>query len=98
MAKACAPGPLAVRPLPSSEQVGSPRANGQNGQYADEPKFSLLKKRLGKPAPTPGTKPYTRHILGIDSGLQSHPKATTKPPQGSTKATFRPVNFGDHQD
>src|ERR1039458_8537843 len=24
-------------------------------------------------------KPYTRHILGIDSGVQSHLKATTKP-------------------
>src|ERR1035437_10109441 len=33
---------------------------------------------------------YTRHILGIDSGVQSHPKATPKPHQGHTKATPRP--------
>jgi hypothetical protein len=104
MAKACVPGPLAVWSRPPSGQLGSP---GANGQYADGSEFSLLRKQFGEPAPTPGTKPskattkpYTRHILGIDSGVQSHPKATTKPstvecratpkpPQGSTKATLR---------
>jgi hypothetical protein len=35
------------------------------------------------------TKPYNRHILGIDSGVQSHPKATLKPPQSHPKATPR---------
>src|ERR1039457_5146682 len=35
-------------------------------------------------------KPYTRHILGIDSGVQSYPKATLKPHQGHTKATPKP--------
>jgi hypothetical protein len=73
-----AAGPLAVWSRPSSAQLGSP---GMNEQYPGESRFSLLRKRLGKPAPTPGTKPYTRHILGIDSGLQSHPNATPKPPQ-----------------
>jgi hypothetical protein len=35
-------------------------------------------------------KPYSRHILGIDSGVQSHPKATPRLHQGSTKATLQP--------
>src|ERR1035437_3304931 len=35
-------------------------------------------------------KPYCRHILGIDSGVQSHPKATPKPHQSHTKATPKP--------
>src|ERR1017187_1342586 len=33
-------------------------------------------------------KPYTRHILGIDSGIQSHTKATLKRHQSHPKATF----------
>src|ERR1017187_7624330 len=104
MAKACVSGPLAMRPLPSSGQPGLP---GANGQYADESEFSLLRKQLGEPAPTPGTKPPKAtprppqgHILGIDSGVQSHAKATPRlrqshpkaPPrlhQGSTKAPPR---------
>jgi hypothetical protein len=35
-------------------------------------------------------KPHQSHILGIDSGVQSHLKATLKPHQGSTKAPPRP--------
>src|ERR1039458_6046402 len=53
-------------------------------------------------------RPYTRHILGIDSGVQSHHKATTKPPtrqekatprlhQGSTKATPRLHQSQEHR-
>src|ERR1035441_2974484 len=52
----------------------------------------------GAKPPKATPKPYTRHILGIDSGVQSHlkatprlpqshPKATSKPPQGYPKAT-----------
>src|ERR1019366_2604050 len=41
--------------------------------------------------PTKATpRPYTRHILGIDSGVQSHPKATPRLHQGHTKATPKP--------
>src|ERR1039457_7296692 len=51
--------------------------------------------------PKATTKPYTRHILGIDSGVQSHPKAiycgvqshpkaTPRIPQGHPKATPKP--------
>src|ERR1022692_3916584 len=43
----------------------------------------------GAKPPKATTKPYTRHILGIDSGVQSHPNATLKPPQSHTKATPR---------
>src|ERR1035441_4214200 len=35
------------------------------------------------------SKPPQRHILGIDSGIQSHPKATPKPPPSHPKATPR---------
>src|ERR1017187_754330 len=42
-------------------------------------------KGRAKP-PKATTRPYTRHILGIDSGVQSHPKATPRLHQGYTKA------------
>src|ERR1035441_5184840 len=35
------------------------------------------------------TKPPQSHILGIDSGVQRHPKANLKPPQGHPTATPR---------
>src|ERR1035441_4530975 len=53
----------------------------------------------GKPSPTLSLmlKEFTeknlrrpRHILGIDSGVQSHTKATPRLHQGYTKATPRP--------
>ena len=61
-----------------------------------------LSARATPKPPKATPRPYYRHILGIDSGVQSHPKATTKPPQGypkapprlhqgSTKATPRPL-------
>src|ERR1019366_8097733 len=44
----------------------------------------------GRPKPPKATpRPYCRHILGIDSGVQSHPKATPKPHQSHTKAPPR---------
>ena len=36
--------------------------------------------------PKATTKPYTRHILGIDSGVQSHPKATLMRPSSQVQA------------
>src|ERR1035441_1925585 len=68
------------------------RIAGLAGQSHPKPSQSHLKAT---------TKPYTRHILGIDSGVQRHLKATPKPhpcairatpkpPQGSTKAPPRP--------
>src|ERR1035438_3855652 len=43
------------------------------------------------PKPPKATaKPCSRHILGIYSGVQSHPKATPKPPQSHPKATPKP--------
>src|ERR1039458_5879831 len=44
----------------------------------------------GAKPPKATTKPYSRHILGIDSGVQSHLKATPRPYQGHTKATPKP--------
>ena len=46
------------------------------------------KGRTKPPQATP--KPYTRHILGINSGVQSYPKATLKPHQSHLKATLKP--------
>src|ERR1017187_671669 len=46
-------------------------------------------KGRAKP-PKATTRPPQGHILGIDSGVQSHPKATPRLHQGSTKATPRP--------
>jgi hypothetical protein len=34
------------------------------------------------------TKPYTRHILGIDSGVQRHLKATPKPHPWAAQVLF----------
>ena len=39
---------------------------------------SAAQSHLKPPKAT--SKPYSRHILGIDSGVQSHTKATPKPP------------------
>src|ERR1017187_10561344 len=43
----------------------------------------------GAKPPKATAKPYSRHILGIDSGVQSHPKATLKRHQSATKAPPR---------
>ena len=40
--------------------------------------------------PKATAKPYCRHILSIDSGVQSQPKATPKPPQSHPHATLKP--------
>src|ERR1039457_5510095 len=48
-----------------------------------------MQKGRAKP-PKATSKPYSRHILGIDSGVQSHPKATSKPHQSHTKASPKP--------
>src|ERR1035441_2965386 len=53
--------------------------------------FSLLREAPALKPPKATAKPYTRHILGIDSGLQSHIKATPRPHQGHTKATPKPT-------
>src|ERR1022692_4327574 len=53
--------------------------------------FSLLREAPALKPPKATAKPYTRHILGIDSGLQSHLKATLRPPHSHTKATPKPT-------
>src|ERR1035438_6798101 len=54
-----------------------------------------MQKGQAKP-PKATSKPYSRHILGIYSGVQSHPKATPKPHQSHTKATPR-LHQGSHK-
>src|ERR1035438_6530225 len=44
--------------------------------------------------PQATTKPYTRHILGIDSGVQSPPKATSRLHQSHPKAPPKPGSLG----
>src|ERR1035441_1486058 len=44
----------------------------------------------GRPKPPKATaKPYTRHILGIDSGVQRQPIGNPEPPQSHHRATSR---------
>src|ERR1019366_4242430 len=57
-----------------------------------EPRTSNIQHPISKagakpPKATP--RPPQGHILGIDSGVQSHPKAPPRLPQGSPKATPR---------
>src|ERR1035441_6123974 len=56
------------------------------GNIAHCPRQGTLAPRTLKP-PKATAKPYSRHILGIYSGVQSHAKATLQPPQGHLKAT-----------
>src|ERR1039457_3436273 len=56
------------------------------GNIAHCPRQGTLAQRTLKP-PKATAKPYSRHILGIYSGVQSHPTATLQPPQGHLKAT-----------
>src|ERR1035438_4701768 len=56
------------------------------GNIAHCPWQGTLAPRTLKP-PKATAKPYSRHILGIYSGVQSQPKATPRPPQSHTKAT-----------
>src|ERR1035437_11189436 len=53
------------------------------------PLAKVSRARTLKP-PKATAKPYSRHILGIDSGVQSQPKATSRPHQSHTKATPKP--------
>jgi hypothetical protein len=48
-----------------------------------------LSARATPKPPKATPRPYCRHILGIDSGVQGHTKATPRPHQGHTKATPR---------
>src|ERR1019366_3501853 len=56
---------------------------------AGEPEGSAGAKGRTKP-PKATAKPYGRHILGIDSGVQSHHRATTKPSAWEYRATPKP--------
>jgi hypothetical protein len=51
---------------------------------------SVLAPEATPKPPQATTKPYSRHILGIYSGVQSHPKASLKPLQGHPKASSKP--------
>src|ERR1039457_6326340 len=52
-------------------------------------KVEIEARGRAKP-PEATAKPYSRHILGICSGAQSHPKATPKPPQSPPKTPPKP--------
>src|ERR1035438_6418289 len=58
------------------------------GNIAHCPRQGTVAPRTLKP-PKATAKPYSRHILGIYSGVQSHPKATLKPPYSHPTATPR---------
>src|SRR5664279_4631402 len=58
------------------------------------PPKPLLQNRQKPPTREATARPYTRHILGIDSGVQSHYKATPKLLQGSYKAPTKLASVG----
>src|ERR1019366_8735080 len=80
--------------LPAVRRQGKARAKTTQSHILAKVESRKQKVEIGvggrakPPKATP--RPYTRHILGIDSGVQSHPKATPKPHQSHTKATPRP--------
>ena len=93
--------PLAVRsagqpspgPLPAAARLLRRRPGfvaSDTATRLDRPLYGRYgSTEAGAKPPKAILKPYTRHILGIDSGVQSHHKATTRPPQGYHKATTR---------
>src|ERR1017187_6265005 len=78
-------------------------SGGQN-EACDNVSANSQAKVSWDPKPPKATaKPYSRHILGIYSGVQSRPKATPRPhqslligtalrPQSHLKATPKPQN------
>src|ERR1019366_6570470 len=52
--------------------------------------FSLLREAPALKPPKATAKPYSRHILGIDSGVHSHTTATPQPHHSHTTATPQP--------
>src|ERR1017187_8931606 len=93
--------PAGETPAPRLEnRLAQPRSHslrlrsfGASGPFPVGPKGSIyvnvrirLKGRAEPPKAT--AKPYSRHILGIDSGVQSHTKAIPKPYQSHTKANY----------
>ena len=51
---------------------------------------SVLTPEATPKPPQATTKPYSRHILGIYSGVQSHLKATPRPPQSHLLGSTEP--------
>src|ERR1019366_5455224 len=52
-------------------------------------RLGLSRSWPSKP-PKATTRPYSRHILGIYSGVQSHLKATPRPPQSQLLGSTEP--------
>src|ERR1019366_4595406 len=84
--KPCRPVPRAVSTAPcSSPDPGV----WLKTQRPSQPSLFVASARGRAKPPKATPRPYTRHILGIDSGVQSHTKATPRLHQGYTKATPR---------
>src|ERR1039458_695908 len=78
---------LTRKPSPTSSRCGD------RLMVSTEPRTLNLELRTSKSRDKPPkatSKPYTRHILGIDSGVHRHLKATPRPHQSHTKATPKP--------
>src|ERR1035441_2151224 len=84
--KPCRPVPRAVSTAPcSSPDPGV----WLKTQCPSQPSLFVASARGRAKPPKATPRPYTRHILGIDSGVQSHTKAIPRLHQGYTKATPR---------
>src|ERR1017187_9620616 len=75
------------KPIPTRCELG--RFAVRNIEHRTSSVQNPISKGGAKP-PKATTKPYTRHILGIDSGVQSHLKATPKPIDSQPIETPKP--------
>src|ERR1039458_7926425 len=73
-----APGGPTPKPIPTRCEPG--RFAVRNIEHRTSNIQHPISKGGAKP-PKATAKPYSRHILGIDSGVQSHPNSSLKPPQ-----------------
>src|ERR1035438_7072211 len=65
-------------------------SGGQNGACDNVSANSQAKVSWDPKPPKATAKPYSRHILGIYSGVQSHPKATPRPTDSQPIGTPKP--------
>src|ERR1035438_6573898 len=76
--------PTSFSMCPLTGQVGN-----ESGRFESRKQKAEIEARRRKP-PKATPRPPQGHILGIDSGVQSHLKATPRLPQGSHKAPTKP--------
>ena len=82
-----APESPTPKPIPTRCEPG--RFAVRNSEHRTSAVQHPISKGAAKP-PKATSKPYSRHILGIDSGVQSHTKGTSKPTDSQPIGTPKP--------